>query len=134
LQQHWPEIVGSQLAGVAQPEGVRSQVLFITVTDAIWLQQLKFYQSQLLKNIRSVLGDVPIHRLHYTLVAPARPARLSAARPSTTEGADSPPSLPLTAEEERQVITGTDSIADPELRELVRRTWRKGWQLRRQKR
>jgi predicted nucleic acid-binding Zn ribbon protein len=129
LQRHWPEIVGPQLAKVAQPEGVRSRVLFISVADAVWLQQLKFYQSQVLQNMRRVLGDIPIHRLHCTLSTSARSARPSAARPSDT----GPDSLPLTAEEERQVVTGTDSIADPELRELVRRTWRKGWQVRRQK-
>jgi predicted nucleic acid-binding Zn ribbon protein len=128
LQRHWPEIVGPQLAKVAQPEGVRSRVLFISVADAVWLQQLKFYQSQVLQNMRRVLGDIPIHRLHCTLARPARSARSSEARPSET----GPDALPLTAEEERQVVTGTDSIADPELRELVRRTWRKGWQVRRQ--
>ncbi len=134
LYQHWSEIVGPQLAKVAQPEGVRSRVLFITVADAIWLQQLKFYQSQLLQNIRKVLGDVPIQRLHCTLAAPA--ARPSEARRSggRRPRAADPPPLPLTAEEERQVLTGTDDIADPELRELVRRTWRKGWQSRGQKR
>ncbi len=144
LQQHWSEIVGPQLAKVAQPEGVRSRVLFITVADAVWLQQLKFYQSQVLQNIRKVMGDVPIHRLHCSLEAPARTFRPSEAKPSEARPSEArpsearpseagPPPLPLTAEEERQVITGTDSIADPELRELVRRTWRKGWQLGRQK-
>jgi hypothetical protein len=130
LQQHWPEIVGPQLAKVAQPEGVRSRMLFISVADAVWLQQLKFYQSQVLRNMRRVLGDIPIHRLHCTLATPARSASPPEARPSAT----GPDSLPLTSEEERQVVTGTDSIADPELRELVRRTWHKGWQVRRQKR
>jgi hypothetical protein len=128
LQQHWTEIIGPQLAKVTQPEGVRSRVLFISVADAVWLQQLKFYQSQVLQNMRRVLGDIPIHRLHCTLAAPAQNARRSEVTPSDP----GPATLPLTAEEERQVITGTDSIADPELRELVRRTWRKGWQVRRQ--
>jgi hypothetical protein len=130
LQQHWSEIVGPPLAKVSQPEGVRSRVLFISVADAVWLQQLKFYQSQVLQNMRRVLGDLPIHRLHCTLGAPARRSRRWEAKPAETE----PASLPLTAEEERQVITGTDDIADPELRELVKRTWRKGWQVKRQTR
>ncbi len=139
LQQHWTEIVGPQLAKVAKPEGVRSHVLFISVVDAVWLQQLKFYQSQVLQNMRRALGDIPIYRLHCTLAAPARPASPSEARRSGTQSSEARSAaaerapLPLTTEEERQVITGTDSIADPELRELVRRTWRKGWQVRRQR-
>ncbi|WP_089718044.1 DUF721 domain-containing protein [Candidatus Entotheonella palauensis] len=133
LQQHWPEIVGPQLAKVAQPEGLRSRVLFISVVDAVWLQQLKFYQSHVLQNMRRALGDVPIHRLHCTLAAPARVVRPTEAPAQAKSAEAGQPPLPLTAEEERQVITSTDSIADPELRELVRRTWRKGWQVRRQK-
>ncbi|PON18802.1 hypothetical protein C2W62_06020 [Candidatus Entotheonella serta] len=133
LQQHWPEIVGPQLAKVAQPDGVRSRVLFISVADAVWLQQLKFYQSRVLQNIRRVLGDMPIHRLHCTLAASvAASARPNARRAELKPSEAGPTPLPLTAEEERQVITGTGSIADPELRDLVRRTWRKGWQVRRQ--
>lgn len=132
LQRHWPEIVGPQLAKVAQPEGVRSPVLFISVAKAVWLQQLKFYQSQVLQNMRSVLGDIPIHRLHCTLAAPSRTSTAEARSTEAKPSEAAPSLLPLTAAEERQVITGTDSLADPELRELVRRTWRKAWQVRRQ--
>jgi len=39
--------------------------------------------------------------------------------------------LPLTAVEEQQVQEGTASIADPDLREAVRRAWQRGWQARR---
>ena len=64
---HWHAIAGPQLAAVTQPESIRARVLFITVSDAIWLQQITFYQAQLLENIRSVLGNVAITRLHFTL-------------------------------------------------------------------
>ena len=121
LTQRWEAIVGPQLAAVAQPESVRSRVLFIAVTDAIWLQQLMFFQSQLLQNIRKILGDVPIDRLHFALATPA--IRTT----SCKAVADSEP-LPLTTAEERQVLTDTESISDPELREVVRRAWRRGWQ------
>ena len=122
LVQSWQEIVGPHLAAVTYPENVRSRVLFVTVSEAIWLQQLIFYQSQLLQNIRRVLGDVPIHRLHFVLAVASQPSSSSpAATPVAT-------SRSLTAAEERQVVEDTQDIADPELRELVRRTWRKGWQ------
>ena len=126
LSRHWEEIVGPQLATVAQPESVRSRVLFVTVTDAIWLQQLIFFQSQLLQNIRRVLGKVPIARLHFALAtAPMRPTR------STGKAAAGVEPLPLTAAEEQQVLAHTEGIADAELRELVRRAWRRGWQAER---
>ena len=127
IVQHWCSIAGPQLATVAQPESIDkySRVLFVTVRDAIWLQQVTFYQAQLLENMRRILGDVPITKLHFTLA-------MSALRPP---GLSSPEEVlepvPLTAVEEQQVQEGTAGIADPELREAVRRAWQQGWQARR---
>ena len=137
LLRHWEKIVGPQLAAVAQPEAVRSRVLFVTVTDDIWLQQLMFYQSQLLQNIRNVLGEVSITRLHFSLASSpsVRGGLRGAPRPEQAESdtACADDSLPLTTAEEQQVFAGTEEIADPELRDAVRRAWRVGWQAGRRK-
>jgi hypothetical protein len=125
IGQRWEDIVGPHIAAVASPESVRARVLFVTVTDAIWLQQLTFCQVQLLQKIRQTLGEVPITRLHFRLATSPRP-------PVTgLEGIPEPSSLPLTAEEERQLLEGTATIADAELREVVQRAWRRGWEVRR---
>jgi len=121
----WHVIAGPQLAAVTQPESIRARVLFITVSDAIWLQQITFYQAQLLENIRSVLGDVPITKLHFTL------AMSSSRQPVLFPPEEDLEPLPLTAVEEQQMQEGTASIADPDLREAVRRAWQRGWQVRR---
>src|SRR5215510_67176 len=115
--QHWHAIAGPQLAAVTQPESIRARVLFVTVSDAIWLQQITFYQAQLLENIRSVLGDVPIAKLHFTL------ATSSSRQPVLSPSEEDLESLPVTAMEEQQMQESTASIADPELRETVRRAW-----------
>src|SRR5262247_4149383 len=119
---HWHTIAGPQLAAVTQPESIRARVLFVTVSDAIWLQQVTFYQAQLLDNMRRVLGDVPITRLHFMLAmsAPRQPASAS---PEAV-----PEPVSLTAAEERQMQDDTAGIADPELRAAVRRAWQRGWQ------
>src|SRR5215467_487319 len=122
---HWQAIAGPQLAAVTQPESIRARVLFVTVSDAIWLQQITFYQAQLLANIRSVLGNVAITRLHFTL------AMSSAQRPVLSSPEEGLEPLPLTVVEEQQMQEGTASIADPDLREAVRRAWQRGWQARR---
>jgi hypothetical protein len=125
LQQQWEAIVGPQIAAVTHPEGVRGRVLFVTVSDAIWLQQLTFYHAQLLQNIRQGLGDVPIVRLHFALASSPQPLAAGAEAMSTSQH------LPLTGEEERQVLESTAHIADAELREAVRRAWRRGWEAKR---
>jgi predicted nucleic acid-binding Zn ribbon protein len=125
IVQHWGTIAGPQLTAVTQPESIRGRVLFVTVSDAIWLQQITFYQAQLLENIRSVLGDVPITKLHFTL------AMSSARQPVLSPPEEDLEPLPLTAVEEQQMQESTASIADPDLRETVRRAWQRGWQVRR---
>jgi len=122
---HWRAIAGPQLVAVTQPESIRARVLFITVSDAIWLQQVTFYQAQLLENIRGVLGNVAITRLHFALAMP------SARRPVLSPSGAGLEPLPLTVAEEQQMQEGTAHIADPGLREAVRRAWQLGWQARR---
>jgi hypothetical protein len=122
LQRHWKTISGPQIAAVTHPEGVRGRLLFITVHDAIWLQQLTFYHAQLLQNIRQVLGDVPITKLHFTLASSPKPLA------PDVEATPEPQRLLLTGEEERHVIESTASIADGELRAAVRQAWRRGWE------
>ena len=126
IVQHWYTIAGPQLTAVTQPESIRGRVLFVTVSDAIWLQQITFYQAQLLENIRSVLGDVPITKLHFML------AMASSRQPVLSPPEEDLEPLPLTAVEEQQMQEGTASIADPELREAVRQAWQRGWQVRRE--
>ena len=125
LQQQWEAIVGPQIAAVTHPEGLRGRVLFVTVSDAIWLQQLTFYQAQLLQNIRQGLGDVPITRLHFSLASSGKPFASGVAARAESQH------RPLTGEEERRVLESTAHIADAELREAVRRAWRRGWEAKR---
>ena len=125
IVRHWHDIAEPQLAAVTQPESIRARVLFIMVCDAIWLQQITFYQAQLLENIRRVLGDVAITRLHFTL---AMSASRQPVPPPPEQG---PGPVLLTAGEAQQMQESTAGIADPDLREAVRRAWQQGWQARR---
>ena len=119
LRRRWADIAGSQLAAVSHPVRLRWGELLISVSDAIWLQQMTFYQARLRDNIRSVVGDVKVSNLRFVLAyasdQPSRP-------PSSAKGPTQP--ALLTADEERRVRDGTAGIADAELREAARRAWR----------
>lgn len=124
LTRAWPTIVGAQLAMVSRPQRLRGPVLFVTVTETIWIQQLTFYQSQLLQNIYRELGDVPIVKVHFTLA-------MTPPEPVLPEPEKVIELCPLTPAEEQQVYEGTARIADPELRDVVQRAWRQGLQAKR---
>ena len=125
MQRRWTTIAGALLAGVSQPEIIRGRVLFITVRDSVWLQNMTFYQALLLRNIRQNIQNVTFTKLHFTL------ARSSFRQPEPSVPAEVLVSVPLTAAEDQQVREGTRIIADPELREAVSRAWKQGWQARR---
>jgi hypothetical protein len=124
LTRAWPTIVGAQLARVSHPQRLRGPVLFVTVTESIWMQQFAFFQSQLLHNIHRELGDVPIVKVYFTLTM-TPPEPVAPAPEKVREF------CPLTPAEEQQVYEGTARIADPELRDILRRAWRQGWQAQR---
>ena len=124
LSKHWQTIAGPQLATVSHPVRVQTAVLFVAVADAIWLQQFTFYQAQLLRNIYRVLGNVPIAKLHFVLATAGQ--RQVTDEPTAAQGHTA-----LTAEEEEQIEEATAAIGDTELREMARRVWRRGWQVRR---
>lgn len=123
LARHWQEIVGAQIAAVSRPERIHSQVLFVAVSDTVWLQQLTFYQAQVQQNICRVLGDVPITKVRFVLA--------SAPHTSTQQQAEQSLRRSLTAAEEFQIVSATADIDDGDLREGIRQAWRRAWQLRR---
>lgn len=120
LQRRWADIAGSQLAPVSHPVRLRWGELLISVSDAIWHQQMTFYQEQLRDKIRSVVGDVKVSNLRFVL---AYAADQPSTAPSISAKGPTPAAL-LTADEERRVRDGTAGIADAELREAARRAWR----------
>jgi predicted nucleic acid-binding Zn ribbon protein len=123
LARHWKDIVGAQIAAVSHPERVHSQVLFVAVSDTVWLQQLTFYQAQVMQNIRRVLGDVPIAKVRFVLA--------SAPYTSAQRLAEGAQGRALTTVEERQIESATADIGDADLRERIRCAWRRAWTLRR---
>lgn len=121
LARHWKDIVGAQIAAVSHPERIHSQVLFVAVSDTVWLQQLTFYHAQVVQNIRRVLGNVPIAKVRFVL---ASSSRTSAQRPAEAAHGRS-----LTTAEARQIESVTAGIGEVDLREGIRRAWRRAWTL-----
>ncbi len=47
----WNEVVGQQVAKVAQPERIHNGVLIVSVTNAPWRSELTFRKKELLEKI-----------------------------------------------------------------------------------
>ena len=120
LKKGWPVIAGPQLARVSRPVRFRWGELLVSVKDAMWLQQMSFFQADLRDNIGTVVGDAKVTRLRFVL-AYASDAPTEASSPP---GERNQPRR-LTADEESMVQSGTAGISNPGLREAAGRAWRK---------
>lgn len=72
----WNEAVGNDIAAHAQPKLLRGKVLWVDVTDSIWMQQLYFQKEHLREVLNDrIPGEEEIDDIRFNLVANLKPAR-----------------------------------------------------------
>ena len=119
LKRSWPAIAGAQLAQVSQPVRFRWGELLVSVSDAIWLHQMTFFQAKLRDNIQSAVGG-RVSKLRFVLAyASDQPSGVSSPVGGRAQ------QQALTVDEERMVRSGTAGISHAGLREAASRAWRK---------
>ena len=123
----WRDMVGERIAARTWPDGLKDGVLWIRVASSAWLHELTLLRAQILSGICKVLGDPPLVtelRFHLgvrkqvdadDVLAIAQQARSRRRRPA-------PRSLPppATGAAAERIDRETSSIADPELRALIK--------------
>jgi predicted nucleic acid-binding Zn ribbon protein len=67
VQGAWREVVGEQLAAVAEPVSERQGTLTIVCSDSVWAQELDLMQGQLLERLRAALGELAPTALRFRL-------------------------------------------------------------------
>ncbi len=60
LQQEWEKLVGQTIAKHSYPQSIRYKKLYLVADNSIWLQQLVFLKSTILKAIHSLMPDMDI--------------------------------------------------------------------------
>lgn len=63
----WNEAVGSEIAEKARPQLIRGKVLWVNVSDSVWMQQLHFQKMMLLEQINERLGKERIEDIRFNL-------------------------------------------------------------------
>lgn len=142
LQLAWPAIVGEMMSRYLFPVDVSGDRLVIGVTSAVWMQEAEYQKDVLLANIARELGGTPIKQLSFRMLpqapelpelarALAKPAPAAAsASPwvpkaavsdAPTSSAAAPAAPALTPAQERALEAELARIADPALREQMRR-------------
>ena len=63
----WDEVVGPAISGKAQPSWIRKSVLRVNVLDPIWLQELKFLETNIREKVNERLKRTAVERIDFRL-------------------------------------------------------------------
>ncbi len=63
--ENWPEIVGQDIAQNTEASKVRGGVLYVKVSNPIWIQQLQFLKETIINKINWKIKDVGLNDLRF---------------------------------------------------------------------
>ncbi len=61
----WNDIVGGEIASHAQPDVIHGDILWVEVTDSVWMQQLQFMKHELIGRINKQLSPAEIKDIRF---------------------------------------------------------------------
>lgn len=109
----WDEIVGSTIAGNAQPEKIRHGTLFVKVSSSTWMQQLQFMKEMIASRLNERLGKEVVKNVFFVVGK----VNWTPKEPPKKKPPGFPPAGPKSPPSEAELHT----IKDPELRRVLKR-------------
>ena len=118
---NWPQVVGPEIAERTAPQVIRGTVLWIAVSDSVWMQQLHLQQQALLEHINAnVGGSEKISDIRFQIDAALGEEKVVAESPPPAV-----PPPPIDPEEQKGFERMIGAIGDGELRMRLLALWRK---------
>jgi len=112
----WQAIVGPEIAAVAQPSLIHGHILWIKVTDSIWMQQLHLQKLLLLEKINKQLHDEKFSDIHLQLDSTLSP-------PPTPRFEKKTKTVSLDKKEEHEFDRLISSLKNEDLRKSLKSLW-----------
>ena len=116
----WDELVGPQIAHHAQPQVIRGKVLWINVSDSVWIQQLQFQKIMILEQINRNI-DTSIEDIRFSIDS-------SLDRPlpePEPEPEPAPVKYKIDPEKKARMEELFSSVENKEVRQAMERLWLK---------
>ncbi len=124
----WTDVVGEDVARWAKPSIIRGRILWISVIDSVWMQQLYMQKILLLEKLNERLPGSGFTDLRFQVdsqLASTPPDPEKFARKGNWEPSQ---------EEQEAFRKALDTIPDPEIRESLFKYWHKVKKVRRNQR
>ena len=112
----WNEVVGPEIADHAQPTVIHGRVLWLEVSDSVWMQQLHLQKTELLAALNARLKGEQLADLRFRL-GRERQEPVPPAAPSVRRDID--------PERRRHFANLFGAITDPEIRASLSSFWEK---------
>ncbi len=118
---NWPQVVGSEIAERTEPQVIRGTVLWIAVSDSVWMQQLHLQKQALLEQINAnVRGAEKISDIRFQIDAVLGEEKMVVESPKPVASPQ-----PIDPEAQKGFEGMIAAIADGELRTRLLVLWRK---------
>lgn len=118
---NWPQVVGQEIAARTEPQVIRGTVLWVAVSDSVWMQQLHLQKQALLEHVNAnVRGSEKISDIRFQIDAALDEEKMVADN-STPVAAPQP----VDPEEQKSFERMIAAIGDGELRRRLLALWRK---------
>lgn len=121
---NWPQVVGQEIAERAEPLVIRGTVLWVAVSDSVWMQQLYLQKQALLEHINAnVRGAEKISDIRFQIDAALGEEKKVAISPEQRTFPK-----PVNPDEQKNFEGMIAAIGDAELRTRLLALWRKNQQ------
>ena len=114
LVEHWPEMAGRTIASKSMPAYIQKNILWIYVSDSIWMQHLHAQKIQLLERIHDFDNNLTIEDIRWLLQPKHKEIKEKKSIGKTTE---------IDPEEKKHFAEIASSIKDEQCRNALCRLW-----------
>ena len=109
----WAEAVGEGVAERTQPMRIEKGILFLKVTNSVWMQQLQFMKELILTKLHEKMGTDLVQDLRFYIGEVENPVQEEGRRSSKRD-------LPTPSESDRENIARQVSgVRDPEMKKML---------------
>jgi hypothetical protein len=107
----WKDAVGERIAEETHPEMIRNDLLFVNVSNSLWMQELCFLRDKILEKVNNLLTSRKLKQIRFKI----------GGIPKHAHNLDSEPLPCLSKGEMEKIKQEASSIRDDDIRESFQR-------------
>ncbi len=116
----WNKAIGPQVAAQTRPDKLRRDILFVKVSNSIWMHQLQFMKQEIIDKTNKFLGREVIKNVHFSIGEIAPPSTLK-----NEENFTFPNQYQLSERDRKVIEESSSSVPDKELGSILKRVMTK---------